>query len=388
MRSDPRFLPGILACCVLLLLGCVVELPIEPVTTTDDDWVPNFQVRWHGYQRVQITVEGPPRKELLPNIERYVLEVMRLDDSVYVPVDTMLYFAPSYVAPVNVGSGTSWMTDPRLDYGTGYYPRIAVHYRTGTVRRNGGSFFRTDAGRGSIVRRLSLPLIQAGQFYFLDVRLATWGGKLVFNAQERLYAVDTTTGTIQFLTTVLSHLDPASYQNAQFDYSLLAMGVDGDTLVAAIYRPSLQRLQLHKMNLTTLSTDSSISVSVGANEGISQVAISGSRLALLIDQIDHRQHIAIYDTRSGSTIQTYPAGILSDYGQLSYDGTNLWIAQQRHYDFPSSHTINRLDPATLAMSEVNRNPVFYYNQLCWDPPYVWIEDMDSHAYVKVRLEGF
>ncbi len=388
MRSELRILLHVLVCGMLFLSGCTVELPIEPVTTTDDDWTPDFQVRWHGYQRVQVSVDGPPRKELLPNIERYVLEVVKLGDSIYVPVDTTFYFAPSYVAPANVNSSNNWITDPRLEYGTGYYPRIAVHYRTGTIRRNGGSYFRTDAGRGAVVSRLSLPLIQVGQFYNLDSRLTSWGPKLIFNAYELLYSIDTTTGSIQFLTTLLPHLTWASYENARYEFSLMAMGVDGDTLIAAMYRSSSDQLQLHKVNLTTLTADSSISIAMAATDWINQAAVSGSRLALLVNQADRRQRIAIYDTRTGSMIQSYPAGILSEIGTFLYDGTNCWFAQPRHDDFPSSNTIIRFDPNTLAMSEVHRNPVFNYNELCWDPPYVWVEDTDSHAYVKVRLEGF
>jgi hypothetical protein len=387
MRSSLRSQFALSLTFALAVLGCTEELPIDPVTTGADDWTPTFTVIGNGYQRVELRVSGPPRKELIPNIAQYVLSVVRSGDMTYQPVDTIYYVPPSYAAAGN-HDGAFWQTPPRLAYGAIYSTMVSVYYRTGTVRHAYGPNITSESDRGKILRTTRLPTLTMGIYGNMDRHFAVWKGSPIVNSEERLYAIDTTTGTVQYLTSLL----PAAAGMAEADRSrhgLAAMGVDGDTLVAAVTITDERRIRITKVNLNTLTIDSSRSITWGSTIGPIQVSIAAGQMAILFDRSDRQFQVVRYDVRSGVELQTYQAGFFaSPYRPMVFTGTSFWISGSITLNGATVNTLSRFDPATFAISEVHRNPVYRPERVAWDGVSFWIADWYyDQTLSKISLEG-
>lgn len=391
MPSDRSLLTRVLAAALLVIPACTERLPIEPVSTTDDDWSPSFRVVWHGYQRVEIQVEGPPRKELLPNIERYVLEAAQWGDTMFLPVDTASYFTPAYITPINPMYWNRWRSDARFEYGAGYDLRLVVHYRTGVTRHNGATGgVRMDAGRGTILTRLPINGVPSGQYGDLGEKLIPWKGNVLFNRGERLYAADTASATVSYLADLLPTVPLEQYDAVRFLHRLRSLGVSGDTLVAALEIMNERRLKLQKVNLVTFSVDSSVVISWPSDLWLEGASVGGDMVALLFRRNAGKNHIRVYRAGDGALLQTYPEGILADYAyeRFSFDGTNYWFSWEYYQENSEFNTIRQLNPSTLSFTQVHRNPVYNYRTYACDGTYAWVEDVEGWSLVKVRLEGF
>lgn len=386
MRSEFRRL---LAAAMLTIVGCTEQLPIEPVFTSDDDWTPTFEVTWYGYQRIALKIQGPPRKELVPNIAQYVLSVREVSDTVLIPIDTLEYVAPSYVEPSNHNT-EGWQTEARVPYGKAYYPFVSVHYRNGTVRRQGGMYLAPDMGRGTILGRFPIGTAAGGSYPQLGDRVAVWRSQPLFNRDERLYLLDTASGTWTQLTTLLP---PPTGPGTTDPHRLMGLGVDGDTLVALMQIANEHRIKVVKINLNTYAADTAIGFSFDPAHNVVGAAAASGRFGVLYFLPTGQRQIVLYDSRSGATVQTYPAGVLTDdgYDRFLYDGTDFWIQSWQYQETPAAFLpIKRLDPATMSFTLVHRNPVEDARTMAFDHPYAWMEDHSGGSYtlVKVRLEGF
>lgn len=379
----------LVATCAFLFSACTERISVEPITTADDDWTPSIQIIWHGYERVRIHVDGPPRKELLRNIERYVLESTAGDTSFF-PVDTAstTIFSPSYITLPYATYGNNWETKPRLAYGVPHWIRLAVHYRTGVVRRSTEDYLFLDVGRGVIVRRVPQPP-WTYPYYYPDFypRLTRWKGKLLFSRTEHVYAIDTATGASTRMLDILPM--PVDWNASRSDFDFESMGVDGDTLCAAIQLWNERRVRLHRINLTSLVTDTSVSIPISIDWWLQGASVYNDRIALL-ESKGSLMRISVFDTRSGILLQRYPSGLMSHtvVRRFHFDGSRFWVAAEYYLDDAGFNSVRELDPISLGFTVTHRNPIFRYGAFVWDPPYVWIEDSETSTIAKVLLEGY
>lgn len=387
MRSDLR---AMIAGVLIAAAGCTEQLPIEPVKVTNDDaWTPSFEVTWYGYQRAVLKIQGPPRKELLPNIARYVFGVQELNDSLATPIDTIDHIPPSYVERGSHGFSYV-LTDPRIPYGHAYYPSLTVEYHNGTRRTYGGTYMAADPGRGTILSRFPIGAAAGGSYSQLGDRVAVWRSRPLFNRDERVYRLDTTTGTWTQLTTLLP---PPTGPATNDPHRLRALGVDGDTLVAVMHIANQHRIKVIRVDLNTFAADTTIGFPFDPSRDVIGAATASGRIGVLYFLPTGQRQVVLYDSRSGATLQTYPANLLSDdgYDRFLYDGTDFWIQSWQYQQTPAAFLpIKRLDPMTMSYTLVHRNPVENGRSIALDHPYAWIEDHDgvSPTLVKVRLEGF
>lgn len=389
MRSELRQL----AVGLLVLLGCTEQLPIEPVTTSADDWTPTYRTTWYGYQSMVLAIDGPPRKELIPNIARYIVSIREIPGGDMVPIDTLTYVAPSYVSPNN-HSTDSWKTDARIPYGKIYYTSLAVEYRNGTVRQRVGSSLVPDMGRGTIVQRHAIGTAPIGEYASFGDRLAVWRSQPIFTRADRAYLIDTTTGTFSLLTSLLP--PPAPGQIAYEDQRRLrSIGVDGDTLIAIIQAEGDRRVMFCKVDLNTLAVDTSLSVLLDSLQALSPctAATSGGRVGLIVGDFINGYRLLVYSSRSGGLLTTSSSSSLLHEGidRLACDGTDFWISSWKMHEIPAAfYPIKRLDPMTLSYSVVHRNPIEHAGAFAIEPSYAWFVDHGANglSVVRVRLEGF
>jgi hypothetical protein len=147
------------------------------------------------------------------------------------------------------------------------------------------------------------------------------------------------------------------------------------------------------VNLNTLGVDTSISISLNPSFELMAVATAAGRFGLLFFLPSGQSQIVLYDSRTGSLLQTYPSAIVADevYDRLYYDGTDFWVQSWRQQESPAAFfPIKRLDPTTMSFTLVHRNPIENSWSFAIEPPFAWIEDYGSvgQTLVKVRLEGF
>lgn len=365
---------------VAFISGCTEKLPVDPVYTDDTDWIPSITLTNNGYQRVELTIERPPRKELLRNILSYTLQVRPGQSGEYVDIDTLRGDAipPSYVYPGPYYYPYYYRSGPILDYGTNYAARIAVHYRSGIAPSSNEIAFTTPLERGRVLKRLPMPSKVPYDTYGFNEFLAFHKGSLLILRDEQLFRIDTATGQPTLLKS--SFVPPADDPNKTFR----TLTVIGDTAYTFFY--SMDHFMLVSLDLNSLQVDSSLSVSHSGWYLTDLIAQGFDLYSLWSSSSSARQQFAIIDRQSGQLLHVYPdvpgrLPVLS--GEISSDGTNLWFSSVSWYD----NRIIRFDPSMLTFWEQHRNPIFSPTGLVWDSANFWVIDQATRTIAKLQLEG-
>ena len=361
---------------LLLLLGaCNERLPFEPITTTDSDWTPSIVLAANDYQRTQIGIEAPPRRELLRNIISYVFQIRedRTGDVVF--ADTLgNYIPPSYVYE---GLGFYWSQDswPVLQNSTAYSAQVSINYRTGGTKHSNSISFTTPPERGKVIRRISIPQDDFSDFLLLACHK---GDVIICGGNGRLVKFDTTTGQRTLLN---SHFYPPSSLSSQSQYECLA--VVGDTLYTFYENESSAQYTIVATDLNTLAMKSSPKVSL-TNKRLARIISTGSALYGLWYSGGIEQ-IAYIDPAAGTISDVLPEQPWAIYttDDMVSDGKYLWVSREDSFN----NLVVRYDLATLQALSQQHNPIFSSNGLAWDGANFWVVDNEARSIAKLQLSG-
>ena len=380
-KKTTKFLrPGriaavIVAALLVLLSGCTEELSIDAVFTDDTNWAPSIHLVNNGYQRIEVTIGPPPRKELLRNINMYLVETKAAVASSFSPLDTIQgsTIPPSYLIPTHP---FMHRTGSSFEYAATYTVRVAVKYRDGSANRSNEISFTPPPIRGAVLRRLPLPLkVPADTYWFGNFLAFSTGGLLVLR-DEQLFRVDTASGR----STILSSrfLPPEDYQNKTFR----TMAVCDDMLIAWYQNRFANVIKLVRLNLTTLVVDSSLALPL-QGYGPQALVGHGSNLMVVWSLPSDSVKIGLYDPRNGSLLKEYPTvRITIPYPySISSDGANLWFSRISSFD----NRIVGSDPSTGSLVGQYHNPIFSPEGLAWDGSHFSLIDNDSNSIAKLEL---
>jgi len=136
------------------LSGCTEKLPLTPVYSSTTDWTPQISIDQNGYQRVEILIDRPTRKELWRNISSLTLQARTSTTPVYYDIDTL---AGSYAAPTQSYGRWSqytfsrnpvWTTAPTT------HSASQPHFGTGERNFSNELAVRTPPGVGKILKQI------------------------------------------------------------------------------------------------------------------------------------------------------------------------------------------------------------------------------------------
>ncbi len=364
---------GIGAVLLLLLSACNERLPFEPITTTDSDWTPSIALWANDYQRIEIGIEDPPRRELLRNITSYVFQIREDRTGEVVFLDTL----GNYLPPSYIGSGVVWPQDswPVLQYSTAYSTQVSINYHAGDTKPSNSISFTTPPERGKVIRRISIPPNDFSDILSLACHK---GDVIICGGNGRLLKFDTTTGQRTMLN---NYFYPPSNLSSQSEYQCLA--VIGDTLYTFYENGSSAQYTIVAVDLNTLAMKSSPKVSL-TDKRLAQIISAGSSLYGLWYS-DGIEQIAYIDPATGtlsSVLPEEPWAIYTSANMVS-DGKYLWVSRNNSFN----NLVVRYDPATLQALDQKHNPVFSSNGLAWDGANFWVVDIETRTIAKLQLSG-
>jgi hypothetical protein len=353
---------------IALLMGCTEDIPFEAEYSGASDWAPTLHVYGNNYQRVAITFDSPPRKELSRNILAYYLQYKTISSARF---DTLYTFQPWWYMPPYP---FDYESQPVLKQNTDYIFRVAVSYRSGVVQLSNEVAITTPIVRGKILKSIpsTLPYYPAG-FGF--------GGRYLYaSANERFFRIDTLTGVV---TDLIRDLRPYN-SNLRPVYD--AMTAYGNTaFFPEPFDTTMNAVTLRRMNLSSLNSDTLKLPSPG-KAWPQRVTYDGVAIYVLWYYYSpERQQIVTYTPTNGAIIQSYPKVpmVIDLLSYMCADGRNLWYANSRRFD----NRIRKFDPATLGILEEHRNPLFHTGPIAWDGANLWAFDGEKYNFVKLQLEG-
>jgi hypothetical protein len=386
MLSRIRFIVSILIVVLLLINGCTEKLPVDPSYTDDTNWTPLIELAQNGYERFEIYISRPPRKELLRNLLFHTVEVRSGLSADFVTVDT---FSAAMIVPAYVYGGTypaayypfPYVSKPILSYNSSYTVRLKTFYRTGVTRISEGISFISPTERGKAIERLPMPQKLPYDYSSVDV-IAFHGEELLVLRDEQLFRVDTSSAQS---TLVKNDFMPP---NDIRDWLFTTLSVAGNTVLTFYSDPRGQQFTLVSLDLNTLRVDSSLKISI---PGKQLVGVIGEGLLLrTLWESPGLQQVVLIDRRSGQVVQTFPEVpvtiSLAYYGTgsaLAFDGTGLWFSSVSAFD----NRLVRCDATTIAIEEQHRNPIFAPRGLAWDGANFWVVDRENRTIAKLQLEG-
>ena len=359
----------------ILFSGCTEKLPLTPVYSSTTDWTPQISIDQNGYQRVEILIDRPTRKELWRNISSLTLQARTSTTPVYYDIDTL---AGSYAAPTQSYGRVVpiyFQSKPRLDYSTDYSFRVAAHFGTGERNFSNELAVRTPPGVGKILKQIRQSDGNFDPpFFFLSFHR---GSLLALEFQE-IARIDTATG--QRVSLKLNFSPP--YDRSQY---FLAFTVAGDTAYS-YYRSGddyfTQRLVA--LDLTTLRVDSTKTISTPGKTLATIVAHRGELYGFWWTSSGNQQ-AGIINPHTGEVTSWFSEtpsfiGMPSD---ISSNGTSIFYCRDASFD----NRIVALDQLTMNPANENRNPVFSSTGLAWDGANFWVVDIETRSYTKIKLEG-
>jgi hypothetical protein len=382
MNSELRGLFFAFISIIALLAGCTERLPIDPIYSDDTDWTPSISIAHNDYQRFELVVERPPRKELLRNILWYEIQLRTGVSTDYQRVDSIsgLFNQPPYIYvgyyPLS-HYPFEYLSEPILDNKTNYSVRMVSHYRTGISRISDAISFTTPTDRGSILKRIPFPKKVTSMSEWGNNRIAFHKGSLLMLRDTELWKVDTATGQSTLLIREFS--PPPDNRNTQFRSIFVA----GDSLFTYYEDYDFEVFTIVSVDLKSLMVDSTVRVS-SPGRTLYQMESDGSQLLTLWYNLSTANlQFAIVDLHSGKIIQMFadgPSVVPYPYTYCSANGA-WWELVWRDFD----NRIVRFDPATLTILEDHPHPVFSPLELTWDGANFWSIDDDSRAIVKLLL---
>lgn len=377
MRS--KWLQVVVTCvlCIVFVGGCTERLPVDPVYTDDTDWVPPITLTNNGYQRLELTIERPPRKELLRNILSYTVQIRTGQSGQYLDMDTLggAAIPPSYVYLAPFYYPFIYRSKPVLDYNSDYAVRIAIHYRSGISPSSNEIAFTTPLERGRVLKRLPVPSKVPYDSYWFGDFIAFHKGSLLILRDEQLFRIDTATGQSTLLN---SNFVPRTNDPNETFRNLT---VAGDT--AYTFYGYMDHFRIVSLNLNTLQVDSSLKISYPGRYLVNMTCQGSSLYALW--ESSCRQQFTVVDRETGQLVDTLPSApsrIPYPYA-IASDGRNLWHSYTSWYD----NRIIQFDPFTLTFWQEHRNPLFSSESLAWDGANFWVVDQETRTIAKLQLEG-
>jgi hypothetical protein len=381
-----HFILSILIGALLLASGCTEKLPVDPSYTDDTNWTPLIELAQNGYERFEICISRPPRKELLRNLLFHTVEVRSGLSADFVTADT---FSAAMIVPAYVYGGTypaayypfPYVSKPILSYNSSYTVRLKTFYRTGVTRISEGISFISPTERGKAMERLPMPQKLPYDYSSMDL-IAFHGAELLVLRDEQLFRVDTSTAQPTLIKNDFSPPIDAP------DWLFRNLRAAGDTVFTFYSDPWGQQFTLVSLDLNTLRVDSSLKISI---PGKQLVGVIGEGLLLrTLWESSGLQQVVLLDRCSGQVVQTFPEVPVSIsvayYGTgsaLAFDGTSLWFSSVSAFD----NRLVRCDATTIAVEEQHRNPVFAPQGLAWDGANFWVVDQETHTIAKLQLEG-
>jgi hypothetical protein len=358
-----------------LLSGCNEKLPFQPTFTDDTDWIPSIVLSHNDYQRIQIGIEEPTRKELLRNIVSYAVQIRTSGAAEYVSSDTIkgTVIPPRYIFEQPVG-WYPYDSRPVLEYGTSYSVRLSINYRTGSSRFSNEIAFTSPPERGKVLRRISIP---ANVYVDFGTFLLFHNGDLMIIMGSNITKMDTATGQAVLLKNDF---------HAPYDTPLpwfQSITVCGDTLLTFYANQAFAQYTLVSLNLQTLQVDSSTKVSVPGKH-LEGLVYRGTDVYSLWSS-NGREEFVVLDRGTGQPLQTLPefSSVFPPPTTFASDGSSLWFSSIGDYD----NRVIRFDPSDAAFIEQQRNPVFQPQGLTWDGNHFWVIDLESRTLVKLELQG-
>jgi hypothetical protein len=356
--------------------GCTEKLPLSPVYSNDADWTPAISLYQNGYQRVEVLIDRPTRKELWRNISFLTLQARTSTNASYDDIDTL---NGTSAAPTEAYGGVYpifFQSKPRFDFGTDYSVRVASHFGTGEIRFSNELAVRTPPSIGKVLKRLT-P--QEPSYYPADLYLSFHRGSLFMLRQYQISRVDTGNGQV---TPVKVDFRPP-YDKSQ--YRLLGWTVIADTAYS-FYPESddYTKKRLVSLNLNTLHIDSNITIST-PGKGLVTIVSHRAELYGFWWTTSGSKQAGIINPRTGEVIRWLPetSGYLSASDGTSSDGTNIFYCRSVDYD----SRITSIDPVTMNTVKENRNPIFRSTGLTWDGANFWVIDYETQTFAKIKLEG-
>jgi hypothetical protein len=363
--------------------GCTERMPLDPVQTDDSNWAPEISIYKNDYQRVELNVCRPPRKELLRNILFYTAHFRKPGSTQDQAVDTLNGKAieATYVYMGPRPYDHLYRSPAVLDYGSDYAVRFVVHYGTGITRNQGELQFTTPPARGRIIRQLPIPGRYSTEYNEPYIRIAFHRGDLIVRRDEGLFKVDTASGQATLLKQGFHPATDRAYQQFQ------PLFVIGDTVLTYSLDNSSRRLTLMSLDLNTLQVDTSIKITAPGYFLACTIGPESNLYALCINQTGNP--IIVVYRRTGQLVQTPsvvpPLFALdpSSGASLIFDGR--WFCYSSWGEF--DNRIARYDPSTFAIAEQHHNPVFAPFDLAWDGANFWTVDTETWTIVKLELSG-
>lgn len=378
MNSKALHISLTLLFALVFLSSCTEKLPLDPIYTDDTGWVPSISLFKNDYQRVQIDIEGPPRKELLRNILYYKVEAKEKTSQEFITIDSLsgTFNIPAYLRD-NIYF--YYQSKPVFKYQTEYSLRFALSYRGEKVVRNNEIQFVTPIERSKILHTLPAPRQTYPYFYYRGNYVTFSNGKIIALSGSQILGIDTSSGQATLLK------DNFYSQGPYF----MGLTSCGDTVFITKNDDdysSPRKYTILRLYLNTLAVDTLVKLEV-PNKILLKVLSHGSMLYLLWELPNVRQQLSVLDPRTGQTVYTFPDVLSPPTGTLysstlCSDGVNFWTATNAPFD----NKILQVDSSLISLKEYH-NPVFSPDGLIWDGAYFWTIDRDTQTIVKLQLEG-
>lgn len=351
-------------------LGCTETLPLDPVITNESDWAPSLSLANNDYQRIELFIDRPPRKELLRNIAEYYVEITPQSLPAVAFVDTIpaLVIRPAYIY---TRVPHLYDSKPLLQYNQNYSVRISVRYISGPVLHSNSLHFITPPESGRVVQSIALPPGVGPRF----------GNSLAFNRNHIILLSNTSLYRIDPQSGQTTRLKDDFFHTREYTTPFEQIAVCGDTLVTYYQNYGSPLCTFVRVNLNSLAVDSTLRLDT---RGSSLIAITGhgSSLLTLWSLPNGRLQVRLLDLRTGNTLQTFPeAERIPGPFYFTSDGTNLWSAPSRRF----SSRIQKIDPFTLSVREDYKHPLFSPHSIAWDGTNFWSFDQETYSLAKLEL---
>ena len=358
-----------------VFFGCTEKLPLSPTYSIDTDWTPAISIYQNGYQRVEVLVDRPTRKQLWRNISYLTLQARKSQLSSYDDIDTLkgTYAAPADNYYINQAP-IYFLSKPRLEFDADYTLRFSVRFGTGETHYSNALAIKTPREVGKVLKR-----INPGELYYVPFQffLSFWRGSLLLLKSGEVIQVDTASGQqVSLKTDFHSPNGGGSYFR-----TFTVLGDSAFSFYSDSYDGS--RVRLVSLNLSTLHVDSSITVSAPGQGLSALLAHRGELFGLWWSQ--GNQQFGVINPRTGEIIRWFsesPSSGMSPWG-ISSDGTCVFYSTSNTFD----NRIIAFDPVSARTVQENRNPVYSSTGLAWDGSNFWVFDDETQTFAKLKLDG-
>ncbi len=376
MHFDILKLSFAILVCSSVFCGCTEKLPLSPVYSNESDWTPAISLYQSGYQRVEVLIDRPTRKELWRNISFLTLQARKSQLPGFNDIDTL---KGTYAAPTENYNWNQlpiyFLSKPRLGFDADYAIRLSVRFGTGETHYSNELAVKMPPSIGKVLKRIQF---QEGSYDPFRVFLAFYQGSLLFLQNTEIIQVDTGSG---LRVSVKRDFRPPSDRSPL----LLAFTVLADTAYS-FYRETddYSKSRLISLDLRTLHVDSSTTIAT-PGKGLTTIMSHRGELYGFWWTSPGNQQAGIINPHTGEVLRWFSEtpgfdGLLNN---LSSDGINLFYCRTADFD----NRIVAVDPVTMNTVKENRNPIFSSICLTWDGANFWVVDSETQTFAKIKLEG-